>query len=135
MRATYIGAFMVIPHVYSNAMNESKIDHELAEKLDAIGVDEESEGFAELAEDAIREAERQLHENHGHVTGPTKSVEDTLDPHNVRYFEIEKTDWQDPKVTIWLQECPHYANWAGTRKVVRTDQRGDLHYTLDIRPF
>lgn len=127
--------------MYSSAMAQSanNVADRLGDKSSAVGIDESSRGFIELEEDALNEAVDQLADNRKEAErmgrDPEQTVGDVLSEDNVRDVEFYNRDWQDPKVTIWLRECPTWANWAGNKKLIRIDGRRDLHYVLDVRKF
>lgn len=93
----------------------------------------------ELIDDVADTVRSQIAQNRSEYEGmgnsPEQSVDDVLSDENVREVDVRSDAWQDPKVTVWLRDCPIWANWAGTEKLIRTDGRRDLHYVLDIRPF
>jgi len=57
-----------------------------------------------------------------------------LRPDNVRDIKVRNRELADPKVTVWLNDCPTFANTASTRTLV--DIHGnDCHAVLDVREF
>lgn len=46
------------------------------------------------------------------MTDVTKTVKDVLDADNVRDIEVRAEPLENPRVTVWLRDCPVWANTA-----------------------
>lgn len=120
------------------------IDHRLADAVKTWDVsDAEAEAFADFIEAALGEAEDMLKSNREYaerrgMDEDPQSVESVLSPDNVRDVEWEADRFKGKRVTVWLRDCPTWANDAQKRTfpVGDLNQRNrQVRAVIDVRPF
>lgn len=103
---------------------------------------EEAVGFTESALGNIR---TELKSNLGEARGMTDrfdessdDVSDVLAPENVRQIQVRARPLENPKVTVWLKNCPIWANHAWTDYIYpegMSAYNGKVTTSFDVRPF
>ena len=113
---------------------------ELLDQVKTFGHDDE-EALIDFVEAAIPEIREHLENNREqaqNVTSVEKSVSDVLSAENVRDIEVRARAFENPKVTVWLRECPMWANDA-TRTTFHPHglnaYNGKVTMSFDVRPF
>lgn len=106
-----------------------------------INVDSDSDDLQEFAESSVKLIRSHLEQNRKEAEGMT-DVEQTLDEvlanHNTRSLDIRARPLENPKVTLWLKDCPIWANDAWTETFHPwglNDFNGKVTVTFDVRPF
>lgn len=100
--------------------------------------DEELRTFAEVAFDAIRNHLDGNREEAKSFTDVDKSLDEVLAVHNTRSLDIRARPLENPKVTLWLKDCPIWANdaWEDNFNPRGLNAyNGNVNVTLDVRPF
>lgn len=93
--------------------------------------------FAECAFERIRV---RLDENREttRMTNVEKTLEEVLANHNTRTIDIRAKPLENPKVTLWLKDCPIWANDSWTETIYPNGMNaynGKTTVTFDVRPF
>lgn len=100
--------------------------------------DEELILFAETAMDEIREhLEHNQQEAYG-LTDVEKTVDEVLSDDNMQSLDIRARPLENPRATLWLKDCPVWANdaWDGyTYPKDINAYNGKVHVVFDVRPF
>jgi hypothetical protein len=114
------------------ARNLPKIDEPLA-------VDEDSEQLTEFAEAAITLMESHLESNRSLLPDDDRdSVDKVVSRENIDHLQIRSRPFENPRVTLWLKDCPTWANdaWRETfHPFGLNDYNGKVTATFDVRPF
>jgi len=106
-----------------------------------IGNDVDDERLTEFAKAAFTLIESHLETNRKEAesfTEVTESLNDVLANHNTRSLDVRAQPLENPKVTLWLKDCPVWANdsWTETfHPFGMNDYNGKVTVTLDVRPF
>ncbi len=106
-----------------------------------INMERDDERLTDFVKEAVTLIESHLEHNHQEAHGLTdveKSVDEVLANHNTRSVEVRARPLENPKVTLWLKDCPIWANdsWRETfHPFGMNDYNGKVTVTLDVRPF
>jgi hypothetical protein len=106
------------------------------------GIDRDDETLTEMVEYALDVAESHLSDNREQADrmgmSPSGTVEDVLDNENIREVDVRARPFENPRITIWLSDCPTWANdaWRETgHPFGLNDYNGKVTATFDVRPF
>lgn len=106
-----------------------------------IGINRDDEDLEQFAEEAMTEIASHLHHNeqeaHG-LTEVTHTVDELISDENVRSFDIRARPFENPKVTLWLSDCPIWANDSWRSQIYPfglNAYNGKVTVTFDVRPF
>lgn len=100
--------------------------------------DDELVQFAETAMETIRDHLEQNRDEAKSFTDVQESLDETLANHNTRSLDIRARQLENPKVTLWLKDCPIWANDAWTDTIYPKGLNafnGKVTVTFDVRPF
>jgi hypothetical protein len=106
-----------------------------------IGIDRHNEQLREFVASAMTLVESHLEHNHQEAHGLTdvdKSVDEVLSRENIKEVQVRARQLENPRVTVWLKDCPIWANDAWTETFHPwdiNDYNGKVTATLDVRPF
>lgn len=106
-----------------------------------IGTERDDDEVQEFAEAATTLIESHIEANREEATAfkdVKKSVDEVLANHNMRSLEIRDRHLENPKVTLWLKDCPVWANdsWRETFHPWGLNYyNGKVTVTFDVRPF
>ena len=106
-----------------------------------IGIDRDDGDLVQFAEKSLNEIREHISENRNDAAVFT-DVEQTLDEvlanHNSRSLDIRARPLENPKVTLWLKDCPVWANDAWTDTIYPKGMNaynGKVTVTFEVRPF
>ena len=115
--------------------------HQLPKIEAPIHVDRDSDELKTFVEKSMTLIESVLESNHKDAqafTDVDKSVDDVLDNDNIRSVEVRARPLENPKVTLWLKDCPTWANhaWRETfHPFGMSSFNGKTTVSFDVRPF
>ena len=106
-----------------------------------IGVDDDSEDLNDFAETAMEEIRDHLEQNRDEAksfTDVQEDLDDVFANDNIDHLDIRGRAFENPKVTLWLKDCPTWANDAWTDTIYPFGLNafnGKVTVTFDVRPF
>ncbi len=106
-----------------------------------LNMERDDDDLVEFVEAAVTLMESHLEANHKEaqlITDVEKSVEDVFANHNTRSVEVRALPLENPRVTLWLKDCPVWANDAWTETFHPKGlnaYNGKVQATFDVRPF
>ncbi len=101
----------------------------------------ELDDVTDFVDAALSQFRAKLKSNRGAakaMTDVTMSVDEVLSPENVREIEVRAEPFENPKVTLWLRDCPIWANDSWTDYIYPDGlnaYNGKVHTTFDSREF
>jgi hypothetical protein len=103
-------------------------------------MDSDDESLRQFAETAMSEIRDHLSDNREHprVHGTEPTLDEALANNNTRSLDIRARQLENPKVTLWLKDCPLWANDAWTATIYPdglNSYNGKVTVTFDVRPF
>ena len=111
-------------------------------KIDApAGIDRDNEELRNLVEEALDEMESHLEQNRKDAatfTDVEQSLDEVLSLDNIRSVDVRARPFENPKVTLWLKDCPIWANDAWTDYIYPRGlnaYNGKTYTSFDVRPF
>jgi hypothetical protein len=105
------------------------------------GVDRDSVKLTQFTEAATTVIKSQLKHNRQSardVKNIAIGAEDVLGYDNIRSLDISAEPLHNPRVILWLKDCPTWANdsWSETfRPYTDTHKKEVVTVTFDVRPF
>jgi len=106
-----------------------------------VGMEANHSGLQGFVDAALSEVAESLEANRKDAEkmgiDASETVEEVLAPENVREIDVRARPLENPKVTVWLADCP---TWANTADKAYCYPRGlnaynsKLTYTYDVRP-
>lgn len=99
---------------------------------------DELEQFAQKSMEAVRDTLEQNRDEAKSFSDVQESLDEVLSNDNIRSMDIRARPLENPKVTLWLKDCPIWANTAWTETIIprsRNSYNGKVQVTLDVRPF
>lgn len=110
---------------------------------DALAADtddaEKIENFVETAMEAVRGQLAINRDDAKSITGGVdKTVEEVLDHDNIQNVQLRAKSLENPRVTVWLSDCPTWANTAWNETVYPeglNSYNGKVNVTFDVRPY
>ena len=106
-----------------------------------IGIDREDEELVQFAQKSLNEIRDHLEQNRDEAksfTDVQSDLDEVLAVHNTRSLDIRARPLENPKVTLWLKDCPVWANDAWTDTIYPKGLNafnGAVRVTFDVRPF
>jgi len=106
-----------------------------------IDVDRDSDDLQDFAKASIDLIESHLEANRKEAQGITdveKTLNEVLANNNTRSLDVRARPLENPKVTLWLKDCPVWANdaWTETFHPFGLNAfNGKVTVTFDVRPF
>lgn len=106
-----------------------------------IGTEPDDERLQEFAQSAMTLIESHIESNRSEAesfTDVDETLDDVLATNNTRSLDIRAQPLENPKVTLWLKDCPMWANdaWSETfHPWGLNDYNGKVTVTFDVRPF
>lgn len=137
----------VDPHVMSDTPDPEfvrmEINHRLADSVDVFGVEtDEIADFTAFMKAALGQAHAMIGDNRTdavQMMDVEKTVDNVLSPENVRDVDWEADRFTGKRVTVWLRDCPTWANDADTREFYvdggLNKRNGKVSAVIDVRPF
>ena len=106
-----------------------------------IGIDRDDDDLVQFAEKSLETITEHIEHNQQEAYGLTdvkQTVDEVLAVHNTRSLDIRARPLENPKVTLWLKDCPVWANDAWTDTIYPKGLNafnGKVTVTFDVRPF
>jgi len=116
------------------ARNLPKIDG----PIDVEITDDKRNTFAESAMALIESHLESNWETAAQLSYQDENVEDVLDYGNIDHLQIRSRPFENPRMTLWLKDCPTWANDAWTETFHPfgfNSYNGKVQATFDVRPF
>lgn len=124
------------------ATSQTESDDTLLDLIDTpVSLDQQEEEVRSFVEEALKNVRGTLRSNRREakqMTDVSSDVDDVLDPDNVHEIQVRAKPFENPKITVWLSDCPIWANYAW-KDVIHprgTDAyNGKVTTAFDVRPF
>lgn len=106
-----------------------------------LNVDRDSADLQKFVEESMVLIQSHLETNHQEAhsfTDVSKSVDEVLANNNTRSVEVRAQPLENPQVTLWLKDCPIWANdsWRETFHPFGLNYyNGKITVTIDVRSF
>ena len=104
--------------------------------------DLEEESTLEFIEEALKNIRGHLQSNVNQFKNMSndgvEEVEEILEVDNVDHIQIRARAFENPRVTVWLKDCPTHANDAWNDKIYPKGMNaynGKVYTTFDVRQF
>lgn len=103
--------------------------------------DETSDRFKDFAHECLTKIDSHLETNReraAEMTDISEKVVDVTSPDNIDHLQVRARPLENPRVTLWLKDCPVWANDAWEETIYPfgiNAYNGDVEVTFDVRPF
>ena len=119
-------------------MEQETLDLPQIEPPVSMDVDEDVRTFAHKAMEEIMSKVSENREEAKAFQDVDMKVDDVLDQENIHSVDIRARRLENPKVTLWLSDCPTWANGAWQSEIRPNGlnaYNGRVTVSFDVRPI
>lgn len=142
----YIGIYIYLPcdGLYVMAQDTVSGDELLETLADAHVGSEDTDDMRDFVLTALAEIHSKIENQRdearsmGMLNDDAPNTNEVLAPDNVRDIDVRCLPLENPRITVWLRDCPAWANNAGNDHCWPQGinaYNGKVHYVWDVRPF